>query len=179
MTRLLRIAAILEGAAAILAAVALGVFTTVVIAEVIARYALNAPIIWSNEVATYLFIYAVFFGGSVALNRKELMDVRLIRDHCSPRMQWVMGLLSYLVILGFSLVGTTYSGVLILTSYRTGTVSPALEIPMLYIYLPIPIGFTLMGLFSLINFLKEAAVGSGVEPTSPDSLVHPDTQAPC
>lgn len=161
MATLLRLAAIIEGAAVILAAVALGVFTTVVIVEVIARYALNAPIFWSNEVATYLFIYAVFFGGSVALKRKELMDVRLVRERCSVPAQWVMGLLSHLIILGFSLVGIIYAGLLILTSYRTGTVSPALEIPMLYVYLPIPLGFALMGLFSLTNLLREAAAGPG------------------
>lgn len=159
MVVLLRLAAILEGAAAVLAAGALGVFTAVVILEVIARYVLNAPIIWSNEVATYLFIYAVFFGGSVALKRRDLMDVRLLRERCPVRVQWLMTLATHLVILGFSLVGTFYSGTLILTSLRTGTMSPALEIPMLYVYLPIPMGFTLMGFFSLANFFQEVVAG--------------------
>lgn len=179
MARLFRLAAILEGAATVLVAVALAVFTTVVIAEVIARYALNAPIFWSNEVATYLFIYAVFLGGSVALKRGELMDVRFIRERCPPRMQWLMSLLSHLLILGFSLVGTIYSGVLILTSFRTGTVSPALEIPMLYVYLPIPLGFTLMGLFSLSNLLQEATAGPRAvsRPAEPPAM--PGGPAPC
>lgn len=159
MSVLLGLAAILEGAAAVLAAGALGIFTGVVILEVVARYGFNAPIFWSNEVATYLFIYAVFFGGGVALNRRALMDVRLVRERCPPKVQWIMTLLTHLVILGFSGVGTIYAGVLILTSLRTGTISPALEIPMLYVYLPIPVGFTLMGIFSLVNFLQEATAG--------------------
>jgi TRAP-type C4-dicarboxylate transport system permease small subunit len=50
-------------------------------------------------------------------------------------------------------VGGIYSGELILTSLRTGTISPALEIPMLYIYLPLPLGFGLMGFFGLVQFL--------------------------
>lgn len=167
MTRLLRIAAILEGAATTLVAVALAVMTVVVIAEVIARYLFNAPIIWSNEIATYLFIYAVFFGGSVALKRKELMDVQFIRERCPARIRWTLGLLSHLLIVGFTLIGTIYSGVLILTSYRTGTMSPALEIPMLYVYLPIPLGFSLMGFFSLIHFLTQVAAGT--KPEGPGS----------
>jgi TRAP-type C4-dicarboxylate transport system permease small subunit len=179
MARLLRIAAILEGAAAVLAAVALGVFTAVVILEVIARYVLNAPIIWSNEVATYLFIYAVFFGGSVALKRRGLMDVRLVRERCPIRVQWLMTLVTHLVILGFSLAGTFYSGTLILTSIRTGTMSPALEIPMLYVYLPIPIGFSLMGLFSLASFLQEAVAGPQT-PHRPDlPSAKPEEAVPC
>ncbi len=163
MKPLLRFASVLEGAATVLAAAALGVFTAVVIAEVIARYALGAPIIWSNEVATYLFIYAVFFGGSVALKRHELMDVRLVSERCPLRVQWLMKLGTHLVILGFSAVGVVYAGVLIATSVRTGTISPALEIPMLYVYLPIPVGFGLMAYFSLVNFLREATAGSGAE----------------
>jgi len=164
MKPLLRLATALEAAAIVLAAAALGVFTVVVIAEVIARYGLDAPIIWSNEVATYLFIYAVFFGGSVAVKRGELMDVRLISDHCPRRIQWLMKLGTHLVLLGFSAVGVVYACVLIVTSVRTGTISPALEIPMLYVYLPIPVGFALMGYFSLVNCLREAAAGSGAGP---------------
>jgi len=159
MAGLLRLANLLEGAATVVAAVALGVFTAVVIAEVIARYLLHAPIIWSNEVATYLFIYAVFFGGSVALKRGALMEVRLLRDRCPARIRWAMGLLTQGIILGFSLVGAIFAGELILTSFRTGTISPALEIPMLYIYLPMPAGFGLMGFFSLVNLLRGAAGG--------------------
>ncbi len=159
MKPLLRLATVLEAAATVLAAAALGVFTVVVIAEVIARYGFGAPIIWSNEVATYLFIYAVFFGGSVALSRHELMDVRFISECCPRRVQWLMRLGTHLVILGFSTVGVVYACVLIATSVRTGTISPALEIPMLYVYLPIPVGFALMGYFSLVNFLHEAVAG--------------------
>lgn len=165
MALLLRLAARLEGAAAFLVAVALAVFTAVIIAEVIARYALNAPIFWSNEVATYLFIYSVFLGGGVALKRGELMDVRFLRDRCPASAQRGMGLLTHLAIVGFSLVGVIYSGVLILTSLRTGTVSPALGIPMLYVYLPIPLGFALMGFFSLVGCLQEALRGPHGPPT--------------
>lgn len=178
MPRLLQLAAILEGAATILGAVALGVLTAVVIAEVIARYVFNAPIIWSNEVATYLFIYSVFFGGSVALKRRELMDVRILRERSPVTAQWAMGLLVHLAILGFTLVGIFYSGILILTSLRTGTISPALGIPMLYVYLPIPLGFALMGIFSLTNLLQEAA-GAQTPPGPGDPLAGPDGPGPC
>jgi TRAP-type C4-dicarboxylate transport system permease small subunit len=179
MAVLLQLAAILEGAAAVLAAGALGVFTVVVILEVIARYVLNAPIIWSNEVATYLFIYAVFFGGSVALKRRDLMDVRLVRERSPIRVQWLMTLVTHLVILGFSLAGTFHSGTLILTSIRTGTMSPALEIPMLYVYLPIPIGFSLMGLFSLANFLQEAVAGPHIPPRPDLPSANPEEAVRC
>src|SRR5512138_2318941 len=138
MARLQRIADILEGAATVLVAVALAVMTIVVILEVITRYAFNAPLIWSNEVATYLFIYSVFFGGSVALKRNELMDVQFLRERCPGPVRWLMGQAGHLIVIGFSAVGAIYAVVLILASLRTGTISPALEIPMLYVYLPIP-----------------------------------------
>jgi TRAP-type C4-dicarboxylate transport system permease small subunit len=154
MARLQRIADSLEAAATVLVAAALAVMTAVVIVEVIARYALNAPLIWSNEVATYLFIYSVFLGGSVALKRKELMDVQFIRDRCPPALQWLMAQLGYAIIVGFTLVGALYAVELILTSLRTGTISPALEIPMLYVYLPIPAGFGLMGFFSFVHLVR-------------------------
>jgi len=179
MAFLFRVGSWLEGAAAALAAGALGVFTVVVILEVIARYALNAPIIWSNEVATYLFIYAVFFGGSVALNRKELMDVQFIRQRCPLRMRWAMGLTTHLLILGFTVVGILYAVVLIVTSYRTGTISPALEIPMLYIYLPIPLGFALMGFFSLIHFLRDTTAGPFIPRGMGGTAAESGNSGPC
>jgi TRAP-type C4-dicarboxylate transport system permease small subunit len=57
-------------------------------------------------------------------------------------------------MLAFSLMASTFSTVLIQTSIKTKTVSPAMLIPMALVYLPIFLGFSFLALFSLIGLVN-------------------------
>lgn len=50
-------------------------FAPTVIVEIFFRYFVGASLYWSNELATYLFIYMVLFGGSVALKQGGLINI--------------------------------------------------------------------------------------------------------
>jgi TRAP-type C4-dicarboxylate transport system permease small subunit len=60
-------------------------------------------------------------------------------------------------MLAFSLMASTFSTVLIQTSIKTKTVSPAMLIPMALIYLPIFLGFGFLAFFSLIGLINTLA----------------------
>ena len=49
------------------------------------RYGLNAPLVWSDELAATLFLWLVMLGAAVALARGEHMRLVLGRKHLSPR----------------------------------------------------------------------------------------------
>jgi len=152
--KLNQIGILLEKSLSIFVGVALAGFTTTVIIEVFCRYFLGFSLYWSNELATYLFIYLVFFGGSVALKRGELINVAFIKDHLPPKLRNFSELLSFLVMMGFSFTASAYSTVLIQSSIKTKTVSPAILIPMAIVYLPIFLGFGFLGFFSFIGFFN-------------------------
>jgi len=154
---------LLEKGLSAVVGVALAGFAATVIIEVFFRYFLGFSLYWSNELATYLFIYMVLFGGSVALKKGELINVRFVRDRFPG--PWRKGaiLLMFTIMIVFSFAASAFSTVLIQTSLKTRTVSPAMLIPMALIYLPILLGFGFLGFFSLIGFVNALATPSSLE----------------
>lgn len=149
-----RIGNLLERILSAFVGVALAGFAATVIVEVFFRYFLGFSLYWSNELATYLFIYLVFFGGSVALKRGELIHVAFFKERFPLKWQRGMTLFMFFAMMAFSLIASAYSTVLIQTSIKTKTVSPAMLIPMAIIYLPIFLGFGFLAFFSLIGFVN-------------------------
>lgn len=164
MSRLVRqldhLEAVLEKALSALVGVALAGFAATVIVEVFCRYFLGFSLYWSNELATYLFIYVVFFGGSVALKRGELINVAFVRDRLPPPLKRGATLFVFLVMFVFSALASAFSTVLIQTSVKTRTVSPAMLIPMAFVYLPIFVGFGLLAFFSFVGLVRSALTRS-------------------
>lgn len=154
VSKLNQIGNLLEKFLSMFVGIALAGFATTVILEVFYRYFLGFSLYWSNELATYLFIYLVFFGGSVALKRGELINVAFFKDRLPLKLRNFAELLTFLVMMVFSFVASAYSTVLIQTSIKTKTVSPAMLIPMAIVYLPIFLGFGFLGFFSFIGFLN-------------------------
>ncbi len=141
----------LESTLSIIVGLALAGFAATVIVEIFFRYFVGASLYWSNELATYLFIYMVLFGGSVALKKGGLINVAFVKDRLSPKWQRGANLLMYFIMLAFSVLASGFSTVLIQTSMITKTVSPALLIPMVIVYLPIFLGFGFLAFFSLVG----------------------------
>lgn len=142
----------LERFLSVFVGVVLAGFAATVIAEVFFRYSLGFSLYWSNELATYLFIYMALFGGSVALKRGELINVAFARDRLPPKWQRAAAVLMFFIMMIFSVMASAFSSVLMQNSIKTKTVSPAMLIPMAVIYLPIFIGFGFLAFFSFIGF---------------------------
>jgi TRAP-type C4-dicarboxylate transport system permease small subunit len=149
-----RIGSLLEKMLSAFVGVALAGFAATVIVEVFFRYFLGFSLYWSNELATFLFVYLVFFGGSVALKRGELINVAFVKDRLPLKWERGATLFVFLIMLAFSLMASTFCTVLIQTSIKTKTVSPAMLIPMAFIYLPIFLGFVFLAFFSFIGLVN-------------------------
>jgi TRAP-type C4-dicarboxylate transport system permease small subunit len=149
-----RIGNIIEKFLSAFVGVALAGFAATVIVEVFFRYFLGFSLYWSNELATFLFVYLVFFGGSVALKRGELINVAFVKERLPLKWEKGVTLFMFFVMMSFSLMASTFCTVLIQTSIKTRTVSPAMLIPMALIYLPIFLGFSFLAFFSLIGLVN-------------------------
>jgi TRAP-type C4-dicarboxylate transport system permease small subunit len=149
-----RVGNLLERMLSAFVGVALAGFAATVIAEVFFRYFLGFSLYWSNELATLLFVYLVFFGGSVALKRGELMNVAFVKERLPLKWEKGATLFVFLIMLVFSSMASAFSTVLIQTSIKTKTVSPAMLIPMAFVYLPIFLGFGFLAFFSFIGLVN-------------------------
>ena len=143
-----RLGAIVESVAAVL----LAVVVVIVLVQVFGRYILRIALSWPEELARYVLVWLMFFGVTAAAATRSQIVVDTVLELVSPRVRRVLegiGALAGLVAVGL-LVWT--SGPLFGPASRS--TSPATGIPSFWIYLAIPVGGVLLGLFALADVAR-------------------------
>ncbi len=133
----------------VLAAGSLAAAALLAIVAVILRSLFNEIIFWSEEAIIYLVICSTFFGAVITLRHNEHVNVDIIAVFLRERGKRVMGIIATLVTLVYLGVIGWLAWLLILDPRSSATATPALELPLWVVTLPLPIGFTLMFLRSL------------------------------
>jgi TRAP-type C4-dicarboxylate transport system permease small subunit len=135
------------------------VMVTSVTMQVVYRYFLKNPLIWAEELARYCLVWMTFIGAAVALRSGELACVDLFINKLP--MQWrkaaayiVKGINTFLLafLLYYSIQMIRLPGV-------TNQLSPALRIPMHFVYLGVPLGIGLMLFQSILQLLPAGRRG--------------------
>jgi TRAP-type C4-dicarboxylate transport system permease small subunit len=121
-------------------------------AQVVFRYLLLSPLPWSEELARYCFVWIVFLGATLGLERGVHIGVDILTILLPPRVQRWLTMLNEFVILAFVLV-IIVASVAVVDANRL-QFSPALGLQMAKIYLAIPLGMAVMALV-LVRMLAE------------------------
>ena len=132
-----------------------GIFSVMIaatFAQVVFRYLLLSPLPWSEELARYCFVWIVFLGATLGLERGVHIGVDILTILLPPRVQRWLTMLNELLILAFVLV-IIVASVAVVDANRL-QFSPALGLQMAKIYLAIPLGMAVMALV-LVRMLAE------------------------
>lgn len=133
---------------AIIAAILFVALTIVVSLQVLTRYVLHLPMIWSEELARFLFFWIVMLGAahSVRTRRHFVIDIGIRTDRFGRSAALFFGVFPQLCVLLFSVfllvqsIGYTHNGLM-----RTATNS---HVNMALVYLAIPFFAALTILYS-------------------------------
>ena len=133
------------------------------------RYVLSDPLTWTIEISSYLLVYTVLFGASIALRHNQFVKVEALLNLLPKRLRkWIL-MLSHLLIALFLVVCIGSPSMLIKKAVVTKTVSPALGIPMASLYGLLRIGFIFMLFFLCMNsvkFIKDTIISGGDQEAS-------------
>jgi tripartite ATP-independent transporter DctM subunit len=127
----------------------------VLLAGVTARYVFHEPLIWSDELASILFLWLSMLGAVVAFQRGEHMRMTALVGMVSPPVRALLDVVAITAPLAFLLL-IVYPGVEFAYE-ETYITTPALEIQNAWRAAAIPVGTALMILTAV---LKLAQVGS-------------------
>jgi TRAP-type C4-dicarboxylate transport system permease small subunit len=150
----LRTTKILERIVAILSIVGLFGIVLLVAVQIIDRYLFRDPVVWTEELARYLFIWTTVLGASLALRHFQLVYVGFILERFTEKVQRIVKILGLVGITFFFYIFLKYGLVLLETAKRAKTVSPGLRAPMYIVYLVFPIGGTIVILFSIACIIE-------------------------
>ena len=118
------------------------------------RYVLSDPLTWTTEISSYLLVYTVLFGASIALRHNQFVKVEALLNLLPNRLKTWIVMLSQVLISLFLVVCIGSPSMLIKKAVVTKTLSPALGIPMANLYWLMRIGFIFMLFFLCMNSLK-------------------------
>jgi tripartite ATP-independent transporter DctM subunit len=127
----------------------------VLLAGVVARFVLHSPLVWSDELASILFLWLAMFGSVVALRRGEHMRMTAIVARFSPSGRALMEAVATCACLAFL-------AMVLWPAWQHAAddadmTTPALEISNLWRGIAMPVGIALMGIFAVIRLLREAS----------------------
>src|SRR5258706_6677874 len=124
----------------------------ILFAGVVARCGSHRPLIWSDELASILFLWLAMLGAAVAFRRTEHMRMTAVVANARPVMRAYLDLvatcaaLAFLVMIAWPACEYAYEESFITT--------PALQILNSWRAAALPVGFGLMALFALLRLVR-------------------------
>lgn len=124
------------------------------IANVVGRYVFQSSIFFSEELNRILIILITFAGISYAARQGRHIRMSAIYDAMPPSMRKPMMIIIALVTAAFMFGLCWYSYGYIVTQAGRGRVLPALQIPVWWTLVWVPVGFFMTGMQYLLTAIK-------------------------
>jgi len=147
------------------------VIVALVFVNVVGRYFLHAPIRWSDEVAQFLFLWLSYLGALAAMMGGRHYSFPNLINMLPANLRLAAKTVSDLIVLAMLAI-LVWGGVVLvdLLHYQR---SPAIDLPVYYVYAALPLVSFLMALvivFQIIARLRGARELGQDSPNPPPSL---------
>jgi TRAP-type C4-dicarboxylate transport system permease small subunit len=121
-----------------------------VVWQVASRYLFSNPSSFTDELATFLLIWVGMAGSAYVKGKNEHLAIDILPDKLTPKKKNRLLVFINVLIILFSLTIMIIGGIwLVYTRFRLGQVSSALQVPIGYVYMIVPISGFLMIYYSM------------------------------
>lgn len=151
---------------------ALLVVTASMIAQVVFRYGLGAPLQWSEIMSVYALVWVVFFGAGALAFRDGHVSIASLTDLLPPPGRAAMAILARLAVVAFAAMILWIAWGWIATGRHQ--ISPSLGISTRWVKLALPIGAGLMGIAALLRLWTDLRAALRGDWGHFPRLSHPD-----
>lgn len=110
---------------------------------------------WTEETSRYIFIFVSFLGASLAIKKRDSIQVTALIDRFPTGLQKSIHIANTIFMLYFSYMIVTNGWSLIMFQFETAQTTPALSIPMAIPYSAVPIGFLLLAIRLIQNLFQD------------------------
>lgn len=130
-------------------AVLLVVISCVMMLQIVMRYVFNSSLPWPEELTRYCFVWSGFLGIGYSIKKGLMLKIDVVFSLFPKKVQKALDMLSQLVMLVFF----SYMFLMSIEVFRkvisSGQTSPALGLPMSYVYASLLAGFAMAALRSV------------------------------
>jgi TRAP-type C4-dicarboxylate transport system permease small subunit len=123
--------------------------------QVISRYILSSPSSFTDELAGFLLIWVSLFGAAYVTGEKEHLAIDLLLQKSSPERRIKLELFIHLMVFLFAFFVLVIGGVwLVYSRFILSVKSAALQLPLGYVYIVLPVSGFIILFYSIDNSLK-------------------------
>jgi len=140
----------------VIIAIILAIMMVLIVTNVITRFIFNFTISWSEELARYLFVQLIFLGACFGINRGSQIRIDLV-DHAvenKPKTAALLALIQHVLSL-FAAICLMIGGVKLVKVGLTA-LCPAMQLPMYWWYISIPVGSCFCMLELVLKIIEAA-----------------------
>lgn len=121
----------------------LAAMSVLIVVQVFFRYVLNNSLSWSEELARYLFIWMIYIGISYGVKMDKHICVDAVYAIMPKKAQRPYAIVAYVLFLLFAVAIIYYGFLVVGMQITSGQVSPAMSVPMQYVYAAPVVGMIL------------------------------------
>jgi len=125
----------------------------VIFLQVFYRFILRAPLVWSEEMALFLFQWSVFMGAALAVKQRGHFGLDIFIRRLPATLVRTLDKFGQIIVfclaLGMVFWGYQLSQMTMLQTYAT------LQFPVGYCYLGIPVSGSFIALFAVLNEIED------------------------
>ncbi|MBS9431918.1 TRAP transporter small permease [Photorhabdus hainanensis] len=123
--------------------------------QVVSRYVFGTPSTVTDELARYLFMWVAMIGAAYTTGQHRHLAIDLLTMKLKGIGKNSVGLVIQAAIALFVSIVLVYGGsILVISTLKTGQITPALGLPMGYVYLCLPISGVLMICYVLVDIVE-------------------------
>ena len=124
--------------------------------QVASRYLLADPSKFTDEIAGFLLIWVSLFGAAYVSGKNQHLAINILANKLHGQKRKILQVAIHTIIVLFAvfvfLIGGTW---LVYTRFHLGQISPALELPLGYVYLVLPLSGLFILYYSVDNTINE------------------------
>lgn len=119
--------------------------------QVVARMVIKSPLLWSEELGRFIFIWMIFLSSGLAVRTRTHFQIEFFAQLFPDRFARYFDVLTDVSILAFSSYLLWYGTSL--TILTMGQLSPAMRIPIGYAYMALPASGFVMVVYSFVSLI--------------------------
>ncbi|WP_077325277.1 TRAP transporter small permease [Virgibacillus siamensis] len=129
----------------------LSIFFLVIMLQIVTRH-LGISIIWTTEVAKYAFIWSIFMGAAVMVNRREHFNFDFLLKKLKDKKRVSLSIFNDFILIVFNII-IFLLGLRVVNEFWNYTWVSIPELKMGYIWVSIPIMAGTMVIYSLSHLM--------------------------
>ncbi|RQW64995.1 TRAP transporter small permease [Vibrio viridaestus] len=133
----------------------MSILVVCVVWQVFSRYVLNQPSTMTDEIARFSMIWVGLLGAAYTVGAKRHLAIDLFTCNLSPAKKRINQLIINLLVMTFAVSVMVVGGArLVLKVLNTHQVSPAMQLPMGYVYAVLPLAGFIIALYCALAILE-------------------------